>query len=94
MHGRDERQSERPPQPYDNPKVGVPLYVLYRPNEPTPVVTDGVTKDGLLQELAKIPSASSALAEVKAGGAAIAFERWTGMDAPLDAMRRGAGGVH
>ena len=46
-------------------RIGVPLYVLYRPNDPTPVVTDGVTKDGLLQELAKIPGASPALAKAK-----------------------------
>ncbi|RYD41838.1 MAG: thiol:disulfide interchange protein, partial [Verrucomicrobiaceae bacterium] len=46
-------------------RIGVPLYVLYRPNEPTPMVTDGVTKDGLLQELAKIPGGSPALAKAK-----------------------------
>ncbi len=35
-------------------RVGVPLYVLHRPGEPQPVVLDGLTKSGLLEQLARI----------------------------------------
>ena len=35
-------------------RVGVPLYVLYRPGEVEPMVRDALTKDLLLSELDKI----------------------------------------
>ncbi len=36
-------------------RVGVPLYVLYRPGEEQPVVQDALTRQGLLEELARKP---------------------------------------
>lgn len=47
-------------------RIGVPLYVLYRPNEAEPMVTDAVTQQGLLQELGKIEGGTPALAESQA----------------------------
>ena len=35
-------------------RVGVPLYILYRPGEPHPVVMDGLTTGGLIGEIDKI----------------------------------------
>jgi thiol:disulfide interchange protein len=35
-------------------RVGVPLYVLYRPGETEPVVLDGITVQLVLEELEKI----------------------------------------
>jgi len=35
-------------------RIGVPLYLLYRPGEEQPVAFDGLTKDSLLGELAKV----------------------------------------
>jgi thiol:disulfide interchange protein DsbD len=43
-------------------RVGVPLYVLYRPGEAEPVVMDGLTQGGLLTELAPIRSGTPATA--------------------------------
>ncbi|MHA3774624.1 protein-disulfide reductase DsbD family protein [Verrucomicrobiota bacterium sgz303538] len=43
-------------------RVGVPLYVLYRPGEADPVVMDGLTKGGLLSELSAIKPAATAVA--------------------------------
>ncbi len=39
-------------------RVGVPLYVLYRPGESEPVVMDGLTQGGLIAELANIKAAT------------------------------------
>ncbi len=47
-------------------RISVPLYVLHRPGEPTPLVQDGLTQEGLLQEIGKIAGASPALADAKA----------------------------
>ncbi len=38
-------------------RIGVPLYLLYRPGEETPVAFDGLTKDSLLGELSKAAEA-------------------------------------
>jgi thiol:disulfide interchange protein DsbD len=38
-------------------RVGVPLYLLYRPGEENPVVQDALTRQGLLDELARKPAA-------------------------------------
>jgi thiol:disulfide interchange protein DsbD len=35
-------------------RIGVPLYVLYRPGEDEPFVTDALTVGGLLAELEKV----------------------------------------
>ena len=42
-------------------RVGVPLYVLYRPGETEPVVLDALTRDLLLSELDKIKSPTVAI---------------------------------
>ncbi|RYD62960.1 MAG: DUF255 domain-containing protein, partial [Verrucomicrobiaceae bacterium] len=43
-------------------RVGVPLYVLYRPGEAEPVIMDGLTQGGLLTELASIRQDAPAVA--------------------------------
>jgi thiol:disulfide interchange protein DsbD len=43
-------------------RIGVPLYVLYRPGEQAPVVTDAVTQQGLLLEIGMIKGGAPALA--------------------------------
>lgn len=35
-------------------RIGVPLYVLHRPGEPTPIVSDALTESGFLSDLAAI----------------------------------------
>lgn len=47
-------------------RVGVPLYVLYRPGEPEPIIMDGLTQGGLLTELSAIRTVEdSVVAAVK-----------------------------